>query len=97
VARRTGYIAGMNARNIGVTLIDLGGGRRKTSDVLNLSVGFSQFLPVGTKVSKGDILAMVHAADEASANSAVAALGRIIHVDDPVPVVRPMISARITA
>jgi thymidine phosphorylase len=97
IARRTGYIAAMNARNIGVTLIDLGGGRRKTSDVLNLSVGFSQFLPVGTKVSKGDILAMVHAADEASANSAVAALGRIIHVDDPVPAARPMISARITA
>ena len=97
VARRTGYLAGMNARAIGVALIDLGGGRRKTSDVLDLSVGFSQILPVGMKVSKGDILAMVHAANEDAANSAVAVLGRIIHIDDPVPAARPMISARITA
>ena len=97
VARRTGYIVGMNARNIGVALIDLGGGRRKTSDVLDLKAGFSQFLSVGTKVAKGDILAMVHAGNEDAANSAVAALGRIIHIDDPEPAKRPMISARITA
>ena len=97
VARRTGYIVGMNARNVGVTLIDLGGGRRKTSDVLDFKAGFSQFLAVGTKVSSGDILAMVHGADEDAVNSAVAALGRIIHIDDPEPAKRPMISARVTA
>ncbi|HEY4940325.1 MAG TPA: thymidine phosphorylase [Rhizomicrobium sp.] len=97
VARRTGYVVGMNARNIGVELIDLGGGRRKTSDVLDFRVGFSQFVPVGMKVAKGDILALVHAASEDAANSAVAVLGRIIHIDDPQPARRPIISARITA
>ena len=97
VARRTGYLQAMNTRAVGVALIDLGGGRRKTSDKLDLSVGFSQILHTGAKVAKGDTLALVHAADEASANTAVAVLGRILHIDDPQPAPRPMISARITA
>jgi thymidine phosphorylase len=97
VARRTGYVTHMNARDIGVELIDMGGGRRATSDTLDLAVGFSDFVQVGTKVSKGDTLAVVHAASEDSANSAAAVLGRIIHIDDPVPKARPTISARIAA
>ena len=95
IARRTGYVMHMNARDIGVELIDMGGGRRKTSDALDLSVGFSDFVQVGTKVSKGDTLALVHAASDDSANAAASVLGRIIHIDDPVPKIRPTISARI--
>jgi thymidine phosphorylase len=95
IARRTGFVQGMNARDIGVELIDLGGGRRRTSDVLNLSVGFSDFVQAGTKVSRGDTLALVHAADEASATSAAAVLGRVIHIDDPEPKPRPAVIERI--
>src|SRR6185437_11073533 len=65
IARRTGFVQGMNARDVGVELIDLGGGRRRTSDVLNLAVGFSGFVQAGAKVSRGETLALVHAADEA--------------------------------
>jgi thymidine phosphorylase len=97
IARRTGYVVRMNTRHIGIELLDLGGGRRRTTDTLDLSVGFSRVVPVGTKVAKGDTLALVHAADEAAANSAVAVLGRIIHIDDPEPEGRPVISARIAA
>lgn len=97
IARRTGYVQGMNTRNVGVALIDLGGGRRRTTDTLDLSVGFSRVIHAGAKVAKGDTLALVHAADEAAANTAVAVLGRILHIDDPQVAPRPMISARITA
>jgi thymidine phosphorylase len=85
----------MNAREVGVELIDLGGGRRRTSDVLNLAVGFSGFVQAGAKVSRGDTLALVHAADEASATAAAAVLGRIIHIDDPEPRPRPAVLDRI--
>ena len=95
IARRTGYVMHMNARDIGVELIDMGGGRRRTGDTLDLSVGFSDFVQVGTKVSKGDTLALVHAASDDSANAAASVLGRIIHIDDPLPKIRPTISARI--
>ena len=97
LARRTGYVHAMNTRQIGVELIDLGGGRRKTTDVLNLTVGFSQVIPAGAKVAKGDTLALVHAADEASASAAIAVLGRILHIDDPEPTPRPVVMERITS
>ncbi|MBV9542168.1 MAG: thymidine phosphorylase, partial [Alphaproteobacteria bacterium] len=76
---------------------DLGGGRRKTTDTLNLEVGFSDVAHYGTKVSKGDVIAKVHAADEAAANAAVAVLARTLHIDDPEPPARPVIAARIVA
>ncbi|MEI9886451.1 MAG: thymidine phosphorylase [Rhizomicrobium sp.] len=97
IARRTGYVQGMNTRAVGIALADLGGGRRHTTDTLDLSVGYSQVVHAGAKVAKGDTLALVHAADEASANTAVAVLGRIMHIDDPQVAPRPMISARLTA
>jgi len=96
IARRTGYIQRYNTRDVGVQLIDLGGGRRKTTDVLNLEVGFSDIVHYGTKVTKGDIIARVHAADEAAANESVAVLGRILHIDDPEPPKRPIVATRIT-
>ncbi|HWD25881.1 MAG TPA: thymidine phosphorylase [Rhizomicrobium sp.] len=96
VARRTGYVQHYNTRDVGVRLIDLGGGRRKTSDVLNLEVGFSGIAPYGAKVSKGDVIATVHAASEEAANASVAVLGRILHIDDPEPPARAVIQDRIT-
>jgi len=65
--------------------------------VLNLTVGFSQVIPAGAKVAKGDTLALVHAADEASASAAIAVLGRILHIDDPEPTPRPVVMERITS
>jgi len=96
IARRTGYLQHYNTRDVGVQLIDLGGGRRKTTDVLNLEVGFSDIVHYGTKVTKGDVIAKVHAADAAAANASVAVLGRILHIDDPEPPKRPIVAARIT-
>ncbi|MBS0470594.1 MAG: thymidine phosphorylase [Proteobacteria bacterium] len=97
IAARTGTMQSMNTRAIGVALIDLGGGRRKTSDTLDLTVGFSQVAKVGQKVSRGDTIALVHAADEAGATTAAAVLGRILHIDDPEVTPPPAICARITA
>ena len=52
-------------------------------------------MPYGAKVSKGDVLAKVHAASEDAANASVAVLGRILHIDDPQPPPRPVIRGRI--
>jgi len=96
IARRTGYLQHYNTRDVGVQLIDLGGGRRKTTDMLNLEVGFSDIVHYGTKVTKGDVIAKVHAADEAAASASVAVLTRILHIDDPEPPKRPVVATRIT-
>jgi thymidine phosphorylase len=93
---RAGVVAAMNTRDIGLAVVDLGGGRRKTTDAIDLAVGFSHFLPVGAKVEKGDTIAVVHAPDEDSAVRAVVALDRSVEVSDTAPFVRPLVHARIT-
>ena len=97
LARRGGVIARMNARDVGVAVIDLGGGRRKTTDAIDLTVGFSGFHPIGTPVAKGDVLAVVHAADEAGAVGAAATLEKVIVIADTAPAAHPIIHARIAA
>ena len=96
-ASRSGFVAAMNARDVGVAVVDLGGGRRNTSDAIDLAVGFSEFRPIGTHVTEGDTLALVHAADAASAARAVAALELCVRIAETAPAPRPLVHARIAA
>jgi thymidine phosphorylase len=97
LAGRSGVIAGMNTREIGLAVVDLGGGRRKTTDAIDLAVGFSAFRAVGARLAAGDRIALVHAADEAAAKRAVAALERCVRIADAAPAAHPLIRARIAA
>ncbi len=95
-ALRSGVVARMNTRDIGLAVVDLGGGRKKTTDTVDLAVGLSQFLPVSAQVKVGDTLALVHAADEASAGRAIAALRKAVEIADTAPPPRQLVHARIT-
>ncbi|MDK4721380.1 thymidine phosphorylase [Rhizobium sp. CNPSo 3968] len=95
LAAADGWLGGCDARGIGVSVIDLGGGRRRPQDKIDHRVGFSDILPLGTKVSKGDRIATVHAADEASAEKAVADLSANYRLVDEAPAASPVIIGRI--
>ncbi len=73
-AEQDGVVAGYETRALGLAVIELGGGRRQASDSIDARVGLSQIAPLGTRVSAGDPLALVHAADEEAAAQAVAAV-----------------------
>lgn len=94
-APRSGVIAAEKTRAIGLIVVDLGGGRRKTTDVIDMGVGFTGFLPVGTKVQAGDTIALVHAKTDADAAKACAALADAITIADEAPEPRPLIHARV--
>ena len=94
-AQRAGHVARMDTRAVGIAVVDLGAGRRKTTDGIDLAVGLSQVVAVGTKVAKGDTLAVVHARDDAAAVRAVAALEKAVEISDAPTVPRPLIPARI--
>ena len=70
VAPRAGWIQAMATREIGLQVIALGGGRRVVSDAVDRRVGFSQVVQRGQRVEAGDVLARVHAADDAAADAA---------------------------
>jgi len=95
-APRDGFITGMECRDVGIAAIGLGGGRRTVSDVIEPSVGFSQFRPVGSRVQEGDLICLVHATDEARADAAIAALRQAVRLGDEKPAPTRVVQARIT-
>lgn len=94
-ASRTGWLAACDARDVGMSVIDLGGGRRHPADRIDHSVGFTGLLPLGTHVNEGDPIALVHAADEASAERAVVALAANYRIADEKPELPAVIAGRI--
>jgi pyrimidine-nucleoside phosphorylase len=64
-APRSGWLAGINAREIGETAVDLGAGRTKKTDEIDHLVGILIHHKVGDHVEKGDALFTVHANDQA--------------------------------
>ncbi len=55
----------LRTRDLGLAVIELGGGRRRADDVIDHSVGLDQLLGKGAAVDAKTPLAMIHAADEA--------------------------------
>ncbi|NLS01882.1 thymidine phosphorylase [Rhizobium sp. P32RR-XVIII] len=95
VAKESGWLSACNARELGIAVIDLGGGRRHPADKIDHRVGFSALLPLGSRVEKGDTIAIVHAASEAAAEKAAASLGANYRVSGNEPYLPPVISGRI--
>ena len=59
-ADRAGYLAEINACNIGETVVILGGGRAKKSDKIDHAVGLVVHKKVGDYVEKGEPLVAIH-------------------------------------
>ncbi|GAA6172747.1 thymidine phosphorylase [Colwellia sp. KU-HH00111] len=56
-----GYISAMQTRDIGFSVVGLGGGRISNDQKVDHSVGFDRILPLGTRVNRADVVARVHA------------------------------------
>lgn len=66
-----GYVQRIDAREIGLTCVALGGGRQKKGDPIDYRVGILVQAKVGDLVAPGDLLCTVHAADQQAAETAV--------------------------
>lgn len=73
-APEAGTIAAVDARAIGVAVVGLGGGRTRPQDAIDPSVGFSSLAGLGEDVGSDRPLGFVHAASDAAADAASAAL-----------------------
>jgi len=65
-AELDGWIQFIDTRAIGLSIVGLGGGRRHAGELIDHRVGLSGFRLVGDKISKGDPILTIHAADEQS-------------------------------
>jgi len=82
-ALRSGILSTIQTREVGLAVVELGGGRHRAEDTIDPRVGLSQMQPLGTRLTAGEPIAWVHAADAASAARAVAqVLAACTLVDD---------------
>jgi thymidine phosphorylase len=81
-APQAGRLVGMDTRQVGLVVVELGGGRRKAGDPVDWRVGLSQVAPLGQTFGAGEPMAWVHAPDHASAAHAVARLQGICVLQD---------------
>ncbi len=91
-----GFVKAVNARAIGNAIIELGGGRRKVGEALDLSVGFSDIARVGTELDASTPLAVIHAASEADAQQAEENLRTAVGLGATAPGTRPVICEILT-
>ncbi len=71
-SEKDGYVQAIDAREIGLTCVDLGGGRRKKGDPIDYRVGLLVQAKVGDKVAAGATLCILHAATPEQVAPAVA-------------------------
>lgn len=84
-APRSGYVAGIDAREVGLVAVDLGAGRQFKGQPIDHGVGIVLGPKVGEAVAVGELLFVVHARDAASAHAAQARLLDAYRwADDPV-------------
>lgn len=71
LAESSGFISDCDVRALGIAVIELGGGRRQTDDVIDPGVGLSQLKRVGDKVTEGEPLAVIHSNSASTTDAAV--------------------------
>lgn len=69
-AQQHGYLASVQADEIGMAVVELGGGRIKKGDVIDHRVGVVMHVKVGDKIAVGQPLFTVHANNQALGESA---------------------------
>jgi thymidine phosphorylase len=94
-APRAGVITTLSTRDLGVAIVELGGGRRKAGDAIDMRVGFSEVKPLGTRVAAGEPLALIHAADDAAADRAIASYLAACTLGDADVAATPMVMAEV--
>ncbi len=92
----SGWVSAKATRDIGLLVVELGGGRRRAGDRIDHRVGFSRLLSIGQPVRRGEPLAFVHAADANAAQRAAQRLAGCIGIGDVPPVAAPLLIERIT-
>jgi pyrimidine-nucleoside phosphorylase len=63
LAPKSGYLLGINAREVGETSVELGAGRARKEDVIDHAVGIEIHHKVGDRVEAGEPLFTIHAND----------------------------------
>ena len=97
LAPAAGFVSTIDGEALGLAVVGLGGGRSNEVATIDRAVGFDAIARIGTPVTQGDLLARVHAADEAAAEKASNELLSTFTVSQQVPTPSTLVFKRIDA
>ena len=97
IAKRDGVIQTVDPRAIGYGIIAIGGGRQNMEDEVDPSVGFVISAKPGEHVTKGQVMATIHARSREDLDVGRATLERAIAIGDSATPPLPLVSHRVTA
>ncbi len=82
-----GYVASIDAEEIGIAAMLLGAGRKTKEDIIDYAAGITMVKKVGDKVEEGDILCILHTnMTQCSESQAVAVKAFVVDKNAPAPV-----------
>ncbi len=90
-----GYIAGMDARAIGLVVMALGGGRRRADDAIDYAVGISAMQGIGSDVGADAPICIIEARNDDDARAAAAQILAAVEIAPAKPAPTPVIHRRI--
>ena len=82
LANKTGFINSIQTRNLGLILIELGGGRKQMNDKINFSIGYENVINVGQAVNASTVLVTVHANSKNDFEKAEDKIQRCFEIND---------------
>ena len=94
-AETSGWVSAIETRQLGLAVVALGGGRKRAEDEIDLAVGLSEVLPVGSYVSAGEPLLRIHAASEDELKSVMEELEKTFVISLNEPKESPLVRERI--
>ncbi|MCX7567025.1 thymidine phosphorylase [Sulfitobacter sp. F26169L] len=81
-AQSAGVVQAIDAEALGLAVVELGGGRKIETDLVDPAVGLSDVVRIGARVKKGQPLCVVHTSRPMQADRAVAAVRTAIKLGD---------------
>lgn len=88
-ADAAGYVTAIDGHALGLAVVAMGGGRQREGDRINPAVGLSALAPIGTDLARGELICVVHAATEAAADRAEAAVRSAYRLGEKPPKIVP--------
>ncbi|TFW11439.1 thymidine phosphorylase [Massilia arenosa] len=90
-APSAGYVSQVDTRGLGLSVVSLGGGRRRPTDTIDFAVGLTGLVELGDRIEAGQPLAMVHARTQQAAEQAVREVQAAYALGESKPAPNPII------
>ncbi|WP_018963117.1 thymidine phosphorylase [Coprothermobacter platensis] len=90
-ADKSGYLDYNNTVEVGMAIVELGGGRTRKEDAIDHGVGIKFFVEGGDKVEKGQVIAHIYYNDQHSLDNALNRLSHSFTIKETESAQRPLI------